>query len=392
MRYQAIFFLQILLVLLVSHAEGKSSSHLRTPEANINHPKIRLEQLVDGMNQPLTLVHAGDRLFIVEQPGIIRVMKNGLLSKKPFLDIRNRVVSGGEKGLLGLAFHPNFLKNGRLFVNYTESTRPFLGALQTVIAEYRTDKRGLFVDMKSERRLLTIPQPFGNHNGGQIAFGPDGMLYIGTGDGGAGNDPNGNGQNLSSLLGKILRINVDQAKGEKGYRIPTDNPFTIQKKIAPEIWAYGLRNPWRFSFDAKTGALYLADVGQNHREEINIIKKGQNYGWNIMEGTICTPRVNARCNKSRFSLPLFDYPRSEGTVVIGGYVYRGKAIPKLRGAYVYGDFGNGRIWMLRHQGQKVTDQRLLLETGRMISAFGEDAQHELYIVDYAGKIFKINPE
>lgn len=367
-------------------------SPAKEPKDKASLPKIRLEQIVDGLNQPVGLISAGDqsgRLFIIEQSGLIRILRNGRLLKRPFLDIRERVDSGGEKGLLGLTFHPDFAKNRRLFVNYTESYRGWFGGLQTVIAEYVADKKRAFVDKKTERRLLIIPQPFSNHNGGQIAFGPDGMLYIGTGDGGAGNDPEGNAQNLATLLGKMLRIDVNQREKKKRYVIPSNNPFTMQKKIAPEIWAYGLRNPWRFSFDSESGALYLADVGQSRREEINIIRKGQNYGWNAMEGKICTPMVRPQCDKRRFASPLFDYPRSEGTVVIGGYVYRGSAMPELRGAYIYGDFGNGRIWMLRHQGQKITAHHLLLETNRMISAFGEDGQHELYVVDYAGKILKI---
>jgi len=364
---------------------------------------IRLKEIVSGLNQPVGLVHAGDksgRLFVIEQDGLIRILKAGRLLKKPFLDIRNRVASGGEKGLLGLAFHPDFAKNRRLFVNYTEATPEGLfGGLQTVIAEYRADQKGGFVDAETERRLLTVSQPFSNHNGGQIAFGPNGMLFIGMGDGGAGNDPQGNAQNLRTLLGKMLRIDVDGKAGKKPYGIPEDNPFREQRGAAPEIWAYGLRNPWRFSFDfgaggvgknsSGTGRLYLADVGQNRREEINLIQKGRNYGWNVMEGKICTPMTRPSCDKSRFALPIFDYPRTQGTVVIGGFVYRGKAIPALGGAYIYGDFGNGRIWMLRHQGRRMTKQGLLLESKRMISAFGEDEQGELYVVDYAGKILKI---
>jgi len=361
-----------------------------------SRPEIRLETVAEGLEQPVGLVHAGDgsrRLFIIEQVGVIRILKKDQVLQKPFLNIRKRVASGGEKGLLGLAFHPDFAKNHRLFVNYTEATPEGLfGGLQTVIAEYRADPEEGFVNPKTERRLLTIRQPFSNHNGGQIAFGPDGMLYIGMGDGGAGNDPEGHAQNLRSRLGKLLRIDVNRKEGGRPYGIPKDNPFRTQRGIAPEIWAYGLRNPWRFSFDFKSGTLYLADVGQNRREEIDLVQKGGNYGWNVMEGKICTPMLRPSCNQSRYAAPLFDYPRTEGTVVIGGYRYRGRSISALKGAYIYGDFGNGHIWMLRHKGMEVTQQGLLLETGRMISAFGEDKAGELYVVDYAGKVLKIAPK
>ncbi len=351
-------------------------------------PKIKLTQVVDQLHQPLALVHAGDdsgRLFIVEQEGVIRILKNGVLLKSPFLDIRDRVTSGGETGLLGLVFHPKFLKNGRFFVNYTTSKE----GLKTVISEFKSGKSLEKVQPKNEIILLTIAQPFGNHNGGNIAFGPDGKLYIGMGDGGSGNDPEGNGQNLSTLLGSMLRIDVDRKEGGKAYAIPIDNPFRNQSDISPEIWAYGLRNPWRFSFDALTGDLWAGDVGQNHREEINIIQRGRNYGWNIMEGSICRPGVNRLCDKSPYALPIYDYPRSQGTVVIGGYVYRGFDIPGLKGSYLYADFGNGQISMLKYNNKTVTESQPLLTTNRMISAFGEDEQGELYVLDYRGAVLKI---
>ncbi|MFQ5587323.1 MAG: PQQ-dependent sugar dehydrogenase [Nitrospiria bacterium] len=354
-------------------------------------PNIKLTEIAKGLRQPVGLTHAGDgsgRLFIIEQSGRVLILKNGIRAKTPFLDIRKRVSAGGERGLLGLAFHPDFSKTRRLFVNYTASR----GGLKTVISEFRATKDLKRADPKSEKILLTIPQPFSNHNGGQIAFGPDGMLYIGTGDGGAGNDPEENGQKLTTLLGKILRIDVDEQTKNKPYGIPEDNPFRMQSRVAPEIWAYGLRNPWRFSFDFQTGDLYAGDVGQHSREEINLIRRGGNYGWNIMEGTICTPGVKHPCDPGRYAPPIFDYPRSEGKVVIGGYVYRGSNIPGLKGAYLYGDFGNGKIWMLRRDGEKISGHRLLLETGRMISAFGEDENSELYIVDYRGRILKISPQ
>ncbi len=353
-------------------------------------PSMRLESVAKGLKAPLGLFHAGDgtgRLFIVEQRGTIRVWKKGRVAATPFLDLRDRVTDGGEMGLLGLAFHPAFPQTGRFFVNYTSRA----GGLHTVISEFRAAEGSDTADARVERILLTIPQPYSNHNGGEIAFGPDGMLYIGMGDGGAGNDPHGNGQNLATLLGKMLRIDVDPAEGATAYGIPTDNPFVGRKNAAPEIWAYGLRNPWRFAFDPVTGWLYAADVGQNAREELDVIAKGKNYGWNVMEGAICTPGVNPACDRAGLERPILDYPRSEGTTVIGGPVYRGRALPDLCGAYVYGDFGNGRIWALRYDGRAVTLQQKLIETGRSISSFGEDEQRELYVIDYAGEVLKVVP-
>lgn len=385
------FYLCFMCFLLVSAegAWGATPKQALAPKAKVATPEIRLKTLVKGLNRPLALLHAkdgSDRLFIVEQSGLVKIFKDGKVLKTPFLDIRDRVTSGGEKGLLGFAFHPDFSRNRRFFVNYTESKR----GLKTVISEFTADKQLASVNPASERKILSIAQPFGNHNGGQIAFGPDGYLYIGTGDGGAGNDPKGNGQKLSTLLGKILRIDIDRKKAGKQYAVPSDNPFTTQRKIAPEIWAYGFRNPWRFSFDAQSGALYVGDVGQNHREEIDLVERGGNYGWRLMEGNICTPRVRTFCDKSKFRLPLFDYPRSVGTVVIGGYVYRGRSMPNLQGAYIFGDFGNGRIWMFRLKEGKAQDYRLLLESDRPISAFAEDEKHELYVIDYSGSILKIS--
>jgi glucose/arabinose dehydrogenase len=353
-------------------------------------PRIDLKQVAEGLAEPLGIVHAGDgsrNIFIIEQPGTIRVLKNGVLSGKPFLDIRGRVTSGGEKGLLGLAFHPEYLKNRLFFVNYTSPK----GGLHTVISEFKAGDSSQAADPKSERILLTVAQPYANHNGGNLAFGPDGYLYIGMGDGGSGNDPHDNGQNLSTMLGKMLRIDVNRKEKEKAYAIPRDNPFIDKKNAAPEIWAYGLRNPWRFSFDAATGQLYTGDVGQNAREEIDVIQKGKNYGWKMMEGAICTPGVNPNCNKAGLELPIYDYPRSEGSTVIGGYVYRGRSLPSLCGAYIYGDFGNGRIWAFRYDGKLATDHVLLFESRRNISSFGEDEEHELYVADHDGKILKIVP-
>lgn len=355
-------------------------------------PQLHLQTVVKGLTAPLGLTNAGDksnRLFVVEQGGTIQILKNGALLKKPFLDIRNKVISGGELGLLGLAFHPKFSENRRFFLNYTAPSGPT--GIQTVISEFKVTDDPESANPASERILLTIPQPFKNHNGGQLAFGPDGYLYIGMGDGGSANDPLGNGQNLATLLGKMLRINVDAAEGEKGYAVPPDNPFVGTKGAAPEVWAYGLRNPWRFSFDSDSGFLFAGDVGQLDREEIDHIQKGKNYGWNIMEGTICTPGVNPNCNKNGLELPLVDLTRRMATTVIGGYVYRGSAIPKLAGFYLYADFGNGKVSGFRYDGKAVSDHRLLFETGRNISSLGQDEQRELYLVVYTGEILKIIP-
>lgn len=393
------FLVLIVLVLalfLTQHAAGAPSSSVPSKESTPSFPQIRLQsvfepvikRLMRRLHAPVELTHAKDgsgRLFIVEQRGTIRILKNGKLSKKHFLDIRERVTNGGEKGLLGLAFHPEFSKTRRFFVNYTSAKK----GLHTVISEFTVGNNPEEADETSERILLTISQPFSNHNGGKIAFGPDNYLYIGMGDGGAANDPEGSGQDLSTLLGKMLRIDVDKKSGRKPYAIPPDNPFISEANAVPEIFAFGLRNPWRFSFDNTTGLLYVGDVGQNAREEINVIRKGRNYGWNIMEGTVCTPRVNPKCNKKGLDLPIHDYPRSEGTVVVGGYVYRGKAIPGLSGTYIFGDFGNGRIWGLEYDGNKVTHHRLLFNTDLSISALGNDEEGELYVVGLGGEVLKI---
>jgi glucose/arabinose dehydrogenase len=353
-------------------------------------PSIRLKPVLKGLRNPLALVNAGDgsgRLFIVEQQGIVKILKAGRLVRKPFLDLRGRVISGGEMGLLGLAFHPRFSENGRLFVNYTSRSN----GLHTVVSEIRVGSDPDAADRNTESVLLTIRQPFTNHNGGQIAFGPDGYLYIATGDGGAANDPGGNAQNLSSLLGKILRIDVDSKGPDTPYGIPSDNPFLGNPAARREVWAFGLRNPWRFSFDPVSGFLYAGDVGQDTREEIDVIQGGKNFGWNIMEGRICTPGVDLNCDKTGLEPPIWDYPRPEGTVVIGGRVYRGRSIPNLCGIYVFGDFGNGSIFGLQYEGGAVVQEKKLLSTRYGIAAFGEDENHELYVVDHGGKILLIVP-
>jgi glucose/arabinose dehydrogenase len=328
-------------------------------------------------------------LFVVEQAGTIRILQGGALLTTPFLDIRARVTFSGEMGLLGAAFHPAFGQNQRFYVNYVRTL--VTGQIQSVIAEYRLSAADANqADPASERILLTVNQPFTNHKGGQLAFGPDKFLYIGLGDGGSGGDPLGNAQNLQTLLGKMLRIDVDHTTGALPYAIPADNPFVAGAGL-PEIWAYGLRNPFRFSFDTATGQLFAGDVGQNLFEEVDILQKGGNYGWNVMEGLHCFNPATG-CNTAGLMLPIAEYGRLEGFSVIGGYVYHGPGIPALAGSYVFGDFGSGNIWRLTQDNSGAWQRVLLLSSGKSISSFGRDSAGELYLVDYgAGAILKVSP-
>ncbi|MCF6157243.1 MAG: glucose sorbosone dehydrogenase [wastewater metagenome] len=339
---------------------------------------------------PTDLQNPGDgtnRLFVLEKRGIIFVFKNNprTREKMVFLNIQDRVNDrGGEEGLLGLAFHPHFKNNGCFYVNYTA-----LNPRRTVIARYRVSQTDPNTAVKdSEFIILQFLQPFSNHNGGQIAFGPDGFLYIATGDGGSGGDPHGNGQNRETLLGKILRIDVDNPSETRNYGIPADNPFTENTSgFREEIYAYGMRNPWRFSFDPETGMLWVADVGQWRFEEINIIQKGKNYGWNIMEGLHCfNPPMG--CDTSGLELPLWEYERKLGATIIGGYVYRGSEVPELTGAYIYTDFYSGHIWSLKYDGSHPPVNTRLLTTKLSISSFGIDEQQELYMVAFDGGIYR----
>jgi glucose/arabinose dehydrogenase len=339
---------------------------------------IALEPVVtSGLDDVVYVTHARDgsgRLFVLEQEGRIRIIAGGKLEKEPFLNIIHRVGSGGERGLLGLAFHPRYATNGRYFVNYTRNTD---GA--TVVAEYRVSRNPDRSD-DVERVLLVIPQPYRNHNGGMIEFGLDGFLYVATGDGGSGGDPGNRAQNRRDLLGKMLRIDVD---GGEPYGIPANNPFASGGAL-PEIYAIGLRNPWRFSFDRQSGDLWVGDVGQNAWEEIHVIESGGNYGWRIMEGNHCyQPRTG--CNREGLVLPVAEYAQEQGRCSItGGYVYRGSAVPALVGTYVYGDFCSGEIFGLR-DGK----QRVLLSTGLAIASFGEDGAGELFVVEHDGEIHRI---
>ena len=319
---------------------------------------------------------------------MIRVFENSenTATSKVFLDISDRVLFGGEQGLLGLAFHPRYRQIRYFYVNYVADN-----PRRTIIARYSvTANDPDQADKNSELVLLEINQPFSNHKGGQLAFGNDGYLYIGLGDGGSAGDPLGNAQNRSSLLGKILRIDVDSPSAGRNYGIPAGNPFAGNTLgYREEIYAYGLRNPWRFSFDPPTGMLWVADVGQDQREEIDLVEKGKNYGWNIMEGSLCyTPPTG--CNQIGLELPVWEYGRDEGISVIGGFVYRGSTLAGLYGAYVYGDYGSGKIWTLRYDGTGAFVNTLLVDTALSITSFGLDENNELYFTAFDGKIHKLN--
>ena len=342
-------------------------------------PAIQVQRLFTGVTQPTHVAavpDGGGRLWVVEQAGRIRVARNGALAAAPVLDITSRVSCCGERGLLSVAFPPGFAAKRYFYVNYTNR------AGNTVIARYRLTADDV-ADPASETVVLGVDQPFPNHNGGQLAFGPDGFLYIGMGDGGSGGDPLGNGQGLGTLLGKILRIDVES--GTQPYAVPPSNPLVGRAGARGEIWAYGLRNPWRFSFDRATRDLYIADVGQNQWEEVNFqpaaSRGGENYGWNIMEGAHCFG--SAGCNQQGLVLPVAEYEHSQGCSVTGGFVYRGQRYPALGGIYFYADYCSGRIWGLRRAGAGWESQ-VLLETNLSISSFGEDEAGEIYIADQAG--------
>ncbi len=351
---------------------------------------VQLVTLVTGLERPVFVTHSGDgsgRLFILEQAGRIRILQAGQLMPIPFLDITGIVEDGGERGLLGLAFHPDFRNNRRYFINYTRTSD---SQLQSVIAEYQAGEINPNLSDPLGRILLRYDQPFQNHNGGAIAFGPDGFLYIASGDGGSGGDPQGHGQRMNTLLGKILRIDVDSMEP---YAVPPDNPFRGISSVRPEIWALGLRNPWRISFDRLNGRLFAADVGQVTWEEVDIIERGGNYGWRITEGPDCYPTNGPQnCNREGLSEPILFYGREEGTSVTGGYVYRGPVRSRHWGSYIFGDFVSHRIWAARETAPGVWERELLLEPGRFISSFGEDEEGNLYLVDYGGRIHRFEFE
>lgn len=340
--------------------------------ASLDALAIGVELVTNALDRPVYAAHAGDgsgRLFVVEKAGVVRVVRDGQPEQEPFLDITDRVgAQGSEQGLLSIAFHPQFAESGRVFVNYTDRNG------DTVIARFDSD--GQRANAASEAVLLQIDQPYANHNGGQLQFGPDGFLYIGMGDGGSAGDPQNNGQNTQSLLGKMLRLDVD---GAEPYAIPAGN-LAVSGPGA-EVWAIGLRNPWRFSFDRETGDLFIGDVGQNAIEEIDFQPRGEgagaNYGWNVTEGREC---YQGNCDPAQFVLPVGEYSHELGCSVTGGYVYRGAAFPAMQGVYLFGDYCSGRIWGLQ-QRDGTWSQRDLLESGLSISSFGEDEAGELYVTN-----------
>jgi len=352
--------------------------------APVRSTGLALETVASGLEDPLYLTAPAQdpRLFVVEQAGRIRIVKDGRLLPRPFLDLTDRVRSGGERGLLSVAFHPRYATNGYLYVDYTDARG------NTQIERYSVSHDPDWVDPSSAHRILSVDQPFANHNGGLVMFGPDGMLYVGMGDGGSGGDPFGNGQKRSTLLGKLLRLDVD--RGDP-YAVPRDNPFVGRRGMRAEIWAYGLRNPWRFCFDRAAGLLYVADVGQNRWEEIDIAPLGAaglDYGWNIMEGNHCFR--SERCQTEGRLAPLVEYGHDQGCSVTGGFVYRGRRMPALVGHYFYADYCRGWIRSFKVAGGGVSEHREWqgVEPGQVMS-FGEDSTGELYVCSQSGRVYRL---
>jgi glucose/arabinose dehydrogenase len=358
---------------------------------------LKLAQQWSGFSAPVYLTHAGDasgRLFVVEQGGVVKVIADGKVLDRSYLDVRSLVSSGGERGLLSVAFAPDFKSNGRLYVNYTGRDG------DTRVARYTANDPASDAPTWNAQEVLSVPQPYANHNGGDLEFGPDRMLYIGLGDGGSGGDPQKRAQNPSELLGKMLRIDVGEAgapPADGRYSIPADNPFVGDASARPEIWALGLRNPWRYSFDASSGALWIGDVGQDEWEEIDYAPPatgGQNWGWNLWEGDHPYPVGAPAPSRSGYSFPVLEYPHSEGISVTGGYVYRGKRSPALVGTYLYADFGSGWIGGIRLESPDgapaaAPEKLVLLKTKTQPSSFGVDENGELYLVDYNGSVWLV---
>ncbi|HMU61698.1 MAG TPA: PQQ-dependent sugar dehydrogenase [Gemmatimonadales bacterium] len=351
---------------------------------------VRLEQVVTGLNMPVLVTAApGDtgRIFVVEKGGKVRIIEHGSLLPTPFIDLSGRVTTGSEQGLLGMAFHPT---DGRVVLSFTVAGST--GGGTSRIATFRTGADPDVLDPATEQVVLEVAQPYGNHNGGNILFGPDGYLYAGFGDGGSGGDPQGHGQNRDDLLGSLLRLDIDHGAP---YTIPATNPFVGQPNMRGELWNWGLRNPWRFSFDRATGDLYIADVGQNEWEEVDVQPAasagGENYGWAIMEGDHCYK--SSTCNRGGLVMPVIEYGHGDGCSITGGFVYRGSAIPELVGTYFYGDYCNGWIRSFVYRNGSVTDAQSwpTLDTKQQITSFGEDARGELYVVLASGTIYRIAP-
>jgi glucose/arabinose dehydrogenase len=347
---------------------------------------LTFARIARGLSKPVFITHSGDnngRLFVVEQTGRIRVIRKGVLQSRPFLDLRSKISTGGERGLLGLAFHPDYSWNRKFYVNYTDRNG------NTVVEQYLRSATNASVAVPTAKLIIRIAQPYSNHNGGMLAFGPDRYLYIGMGDGGSSGDPGNRAQNLNSLLGKMLRLSVDT---RYPYLVPPTNPY-VGRTGHDLIWSSGLRNPWRFSFDRQTGDLWIGDVGQQRYEEIDRSKapnagRGLNYGWRVMEGNRCY-NPSTGCNTSGKTLPITVYGHSQGCSVTGGYVYRGATYPDLRGVYLFGDFCSGRVWGIDAAGPNAQTPVQLFDTAANITSFGEDQAGNLYLVDHAGDIWLI---
>lgn len=349
-----------------------------------------LQLVTSGLSYPdFVTTPAGDttRLFVVEQSGAIRVVRHDSLLPTSFLDFTGHIGFGGERGLLSMAFHPSYASNGHFYVYYTN----LAGDIR--IVRYTVSANPNVADSTTGDTILKVfHETYDNHNGGLLLFGPDGKLYAGLGDGGLSGDPSGNGQNLDTLLAKILRLDVD---GGSPYAVPADNPFVGHAGARGEIWQYGLRNPWRFSFDRMSGDLYVGDVGQNLYEEVDVLTAGSpaggNYGWNVMEGKHCYGASS--CNRLGLTLPLVEYGHGDGCAVTGGYVYRGTKIPAISGLYFYGDYCSGWVRSFRYAGGAATENRdwPLLAVSGGLSSFGEDARGELYITSLSGRLYRVVP-
>ena len=370
---------------LAACGDGPSSPADNPDPVGPDSIPLGFQTVATGLTSPLYVTSPpGDpRLFVVEQNGRVRIVANGTLVAPPFLDLRSRVSFGGERGLLSIAFHPQYATNGFFFVNFTDTRG------DTRVERFHVSSNPDVADAATSTLILTVAQPFANHNGGLVLFGPDGMLYIGMGDGGSGGDPMGNGQNRNALLGKLLRIDVN---GALPYVVPSTNPFVGQTGARPEIWALGLRNPWRFTFDRPSGLLYVADVGQDVHEEINVVSAslaGANYGWNTMEGSACySPRTG--CTQTNLTLPVVDYTHAEGCSVTGGLVYRGTRLPELVGRYFYSDYCGGWLRSFRVVNGAVTSRREW-DVPKLDSptSFGQDSGGELYVTVAGGTVYRI---
>lgn len=384
----------------VSPAPTPSLSPSSRPNAPLPDDfELALDVVAEGLKQPIFVTAAPDdpRLFVVEKGGRIRIVEDGKLKPRPFLNIRKKVRGSGpssEQGMFALAFHPEYASNGRFFVHYTASPSG-----NTRVEEYRVSKSDPDrADSATRRTILRIEQPFRWHNGGMLTFGPDGMLWLGLGDGGVKNDPDDHGQNPRTLLGTILRVDVNARADGKPYAIPADNPFADGEDGAPEVWAYGLRNPWRFDIDPRRQLLYIADVGEYRYEEINVVgldEAGRNFGWAVREGSECFSGGRAGCPSKGLVDPDFEYLHDDSCAVVGGFVYRGRAIPELRGRYFYTDFCNGRIRSFRYKANgKVVEKRdWSTQVGQVAlpTSFGLDANSELYITSAEGTVYRFVP-